>query len=124
IVKERYPTFADALRDLDDCLCMMFLFATFPKSVVPDTLIQQARRMTIEFMNYVIASKSLRKVFISIKGYYFQAEIQGERVTWLVPHKFPFEKPSDVDFRIMATFVEFYNVMLGFVNFKLYNSLN
>ena len=27
----RYPSFVDALRDLDDCLCMIFLFANFPQ---------------------------------------------------------------------------------------------
>ena len=28
----RYPTFIDAIRDLDDCLSMTFLFATFPQT--------------------------------------------------------------------------------------------
>ena len=38
---------------------------------------------------------------------------------------FPFlQPPSDVDFRVMLTFVEFYTTMVGFVNFKLYNMLN
>ena len=32
IVRERYPTFVDAIRDLEDCLCLCFLYATFPKS--------------------------------------------------------------------------------------------
>lgn len=32
--------------------------------------------------------------------------------------------PSDVDFRVMLTFVEFYASLMGFVNFKLYTSLN
>lgn len=32
--------------------------------------------------------------------------------------------PSDVDFRVMLVFVEFYETLLEFVNFKLYNSLN
>lgn len=30
---------------------------------------------------------------------------------------------SDVDFRIMGTFVQFYTTLLGFVNFRLYNSI-
>jgi pescadillo protein len=74
-------------------------------------------------MQYVLVSKSLRKCFISIKGYYFQAEIMGQKVTWIMPHKLAYQTPDDVDFRIMSTFVEFYSVMLGFVNFKLYQNI-
>lgn len=125
IIKERYPTFNDALRDLDDSLSMCYLFATFPKSrTVPSRLVDLCRRLTVEFMHYIIESRSLRKVFISIKGFYYQAEVQGETVTWIVPHPLNHPTPSDVDFKIMATFTEFYTTMLGFINFKLYQSLN
>ncbi|XP_045445714.1 pescadillo homolog [Melitaea cinxia] len=127
IVKERYPTFVDALRDLDDCLTLCFLFSTFPslKKVPPDQSLL-CRRLTVEFMHAIIAAKALRKVFVSVKGYYYQAELEGQTITWIVPHHFSFQPQSkdEVDFKIMSTFVEFYIMMLGFVNFKLYHSLN
>lgn len=127
IVKERYPTFNDALKDLDDCLTLCFLFSTFPSlKHVPRDQSALCRRLTLEFLHAVIASKALRKVFISIKGYYFQAEIKGNLITWILPHQFCFEPQTkeDVDFRIMSTFVQFYIVLLGFVNFRLYHDLN
>lgn len=127
IVKERYPTFIDAIKDLDDCLTLLFLFSTFPSiSHVPRDQSALCQRLTMEFLHAVIESKALRKVFISIKGYYFQAEIKGESVTWIVPHHFSFEPQNrgEVDFKIMSTFVEFYTIMLGFVNFRLYHGLN
>lgn len=91
IVKERYPSFVDALRDLDDCLTLCFLFSTFPslKKVPRDQSIL-CRRLTVEFMHAVIAAKALRKVFVSVKGYYYQAEIEGQIITWIVPHHFSF----------------------------------
>lgn len=127
IVKERYPTFIDAIKDLDDCLTLLFLFSTFPSlKYVPREQSALCRRLTIEFLHAVIASKSLRYCFISIKGYYFQAEIKGQKVTWMVPHYYPFQPQSrsEVDFRLMSIFVEFYTIMLGFVNYRLYNQLN
>lgn len=127
IVKERYPTFIDALNDLDDCLTLCYLFSTFPSlKHIPRDQSALCRRLTIEFLHAIIEAKALRKVFISIKGYYYQAEIKGQTITWIVPHHFSFEPQmkSEVDFKIMSTFVEFYTVLLGFVNFRLYHSLN
>ena len=78
---------------------------------------------------------------MSIRGVYFQAEIQSQPITWIVPHQFcpivyricllfmhclslsPLQIPSTVDLRIMLTFLEFYRTLLGFVNFKLYHSV-
>ncbi|NXP22180.1 PESC protein, partial [Scytalopus superciliaris] len=125
IVKERYPTFIDALRDLDDALSMCFLFSTFPRTGKCHVqTIQLCRRLAVEFQNYVIASRSLRKVFLSIKGIYYQAEVLGQLVTWITPYTFAHDHPTDVDYRVMATFTEFYTTLLGFVNFRLYHSLN
>ncbi|GME33851.1 Ribosome biogenesis protein pescadillo [Neofusicoccum parvum] len=124
IIKERYPTFVDALRDLDDCLSMLFLFANLPSTTaVPAKTIALCKRLTLEFEHYLITSHSLRKSFLSIKGIYYQATIQGQDILWLVPYKFVQRVTNDVDFRIMGTFVEFYTTLLGFVNFRLYNSL-
>lgn len=125
VVKERYPRFVDALRDCDDALNMCFLFAMFPKGPGrPDDLIDLSRKLTVEFTHYIINSKSLRKVFISIKGYYYQAEIMGQTVTWLVPHQFVIENILSVDLNVMKTFTEFYVTLLGFINYRLYKTIN
>uniref|UniRef100_A0AAX7UAP1 Pescadillo homolog n=1 Tax=Astatotilapia calliptera TaxID=8154 RepID=A0AAX7UAP1_ASTCA len=125
IIKERYPTFIDALRDIDDALCMCFLFSTFARTGKCHVqTIQLCRRLTVEWMNYVIASRSLRKVFLSIKGIYYQAEVMGQLITWVVPYQFSHDHPVDVDYRVMATFTELYTTLLGFVSFRLYSSLN
>lgn len=125
IIKERYPSFIDALRDIDDALCMSFLFSTFARTGKCHVqTIQLCRRLTVEWMNFVIASRGLRKVFISIKGIYYQAEAMGQLITWLVPYQFSHDHPTDVDYRVMATFTEMYTTLLGFVNFRLYHSLN
>jgi len=124
IVKERYPTFVDAVRDLDDCLSLIFLFSILPKSKrVYVERVHMCKLLSLQFLHYVIASKSLRKCFISIKGYYFQADILGQKITWMMPHKLAYQNPDDVDFRIMSTFVEFYSVLLGFINFKMYHEV-
>ncbi|XP_053961754.1 pescadillo homolog [Anastrepha ludens] len=125
IVKERYPTFIDAIKDLDDCLTLLFLFSTFPSlRLIPREQSLLCRRLTMEFLHYIINTRSLRKVFISIKGFYFQADIKGQKVTWIMPHHYPFKPHSkaEVDFKVMSIFVEFYTIMLGFVNYRLYHS--
>eukprot|EP01134_Creolimax_fragrantissima_P001577 CFRG1577T1 len=125
LVKERYPAFVDALRDLDDALCMLFLFRVMPRSGrVKASIVSDCERVSREFMNFVIESGSIRKVFLSIKGVYYQAEIMGQTITWIAPYNFNQKVPDDVDFRVMLTFLEFYTTMMGFVNYKLYNSIN
>lgn len=145
LVKERYPSFADALRDLDDALCMIFLFAKLPQTeetatkskAIPlssnsgaflemneENCSQICSKLADEFMFYVIESKCLKKCFISIKGIYYQAEIQGIPITWVVPHSFPQVPSAEVDFKVMHTFLEFYATLLGFVNFRLFKSLS
>ncbi|KAI9017114.1 Pescadillo N-terminus-domain-containing protein [Gaertneriomyces semiglobifer] len=125
IIRERYPTFIDALRDVDDALSMAFLFATLPATdKIKGEHVRKCQTLCAEFQHYVMISRSLKKVFLSIKGIYYQAEIKGQEITWIVPYQFSQHVPTDVDFRVMTTFLELYETLLGFVNFKLYSDLN
>ena len=113
---ERFPTFNDALRDLDDALTMVFMFSRIPKSstvhagliivkvliikIVIVELIANCRRLCFEWLNYCIHAQCLKKVFCSIKGYYYQVELRGETITWLVSHEFAQEHNEDVDYKV------------------------
>lgn len=122
LVRERFPHFDDAIRDLDDALTMIHLFSRLPSaSKIGNTHPGLCAKLVREWQYYVADTKSLRLVFVSIKGVYYQAEVRGERCTWLVPHEFTHEVPSDVDLRVMTTFLEFYEVYFKFVMFKLFN---
>lgn len=125
IIKERYPTFIDSLRDLDDALSTLSLFANLPSSsnIAPE-ITSQCARLCAEWQLYVMRTHSLRKVFLSIKGIYFQAVVHGQEITWLVPYMFTQNVPSDVDFRVMMTFLELYQTLMGFVLYKLYTDEN
>jgi pescadillo len=124
LVKERYPRFIDALRDLDDALCMMHLFAAMPsKGRITAAHTSTCNELVRHWQYYVARSHSLNKVFVSVKGTYFQAGVMGEQVTWLVPHRFTQQVPKEVDLRVMLTFLDFYEVFVRFVLFKLYAML-
>jgi pescadillo protein len=125
IVRERYPTFESALEDLDDCLCTLALFAALPadlaKSIDPVS-VRESAKLYDDFLLYVTSTGRLRKVFASIKGFYFQAELPGGiAVTWLQPHRFAPTMPEEVDFKVLVTFDQWYRTLQKFVNFKLYS---
>ncbi|XP_009782432.1 pescadillo homolog [Nicotiana tabacum] len=127
LIRERYPKFIDALRDLDDCLSMVHLFAALPaveREKIPVNRVHNCRRLSHEWQAYISRTHKLRKTFISVKGIYYQAEIDGQKITWLTPHALQQVLPADVDYNIMLTFLEFYETLLAFVNFKLYHSIN
>ncbi|KAK9117247.1 hypothetical protein Sjap_016194 [Stephania japonica] len=127
VIKERYPKFIDALRDLDDCLTMVHLFAALPSMDTEKLAVQRVhncRRLSHEWQAYISRTHSLRKTFISVKGIYYQAEVEGQKITWLTPHSLQQIVTDDVDFNVMLTFLEFYENLLAFINFKLYHSIN
>jgi pescadillo protein len=69
--------------------------------------VENAARLGQEFQHYVAATHALRKVFLSSKGIYYQAELFGITVTWLVPYQFALVVcfPSFVVFVLLAFFV-------------------
>lgn len=127
LIRERYPKFIDALRDLDDCLSMVHLFAALPaieREKIQVKRVHNCRRLSHEWQAYISRTHKLRKTFISVKGIYYQAEVEGQKITWLTPHALQQVLPADVDYNVMLTFLEFYETLLAFVNFKLYGSIN
>ena len=52
-----------------------------------------------------------------------QTSGQAVPVRWVTPHNFTQHIPEGVDFRVMLTFFEFYETLLGFVLFKLYGEM-
>ena len=124
LVRERYPQFGDAIRDLDDALCLIYLFAQLPaKRQIQTETTNACQRLVREWETYVTRSGSLTKVFVSIKGTYYSARVHNEDVTWLVPHKFNVHLPREVDFTLMGWFLDFYQVAMKFIMFRLYNTL-
>ena len=126
LVRERYPRFADAIRDLDDPLTLVHLFASLPADArreIAASRCGEAKRLCLEWAAYIVRTRALRKVYVSVKGIYFEAEVGGEKVVWLTPHTLVQRLPDDVDYRVMTTFLEFYETMLGFVLFRLYHDI-
>ncbi|KAG6583585.1 Pescadillo-like protein [Cucurbita argyrosperma subsp. argyrosperma] len=127
IIRERYPKFIDALRDLDDCLSMVHLFAALPaqeRLKVEAKRIHNCRRLSHEWQAFISRTHKLRKVFISVKGIYYQAEVEGQKITWLTPHSLHQALTDDVDLTVILNFMEFYETLLAFVNFHVYHSIN
>merc|ERR1719343_571533 len=78
LVRERYPRFIDALADLDDSLTMVHLFANMPadrNTRASRKTVEKCKNLSLEFQAYVTKTRSLRRVFLSFKGVYCQAEI-------------------------------------------------
>lgn len=60
---------------MDDPLTMVHLFAALPAEKrfrIPIEAVSTARRLALEFQAYVVRAHALRKVFVSVKGFYYQ----------------------------------------------------
>ncbi|KAL9343644.1 hypothetical protein Peur_064075 [Populus x canadensis] len=68
-------------------------------------------------LTFLVLTYKLRKVFISVKGIYYQAEIEGQKITW---HAMQQVLPDDVNFStVMLTFLFNLYALSGYV---VYNS--
>eukprot|EP01096_Ripella_sp_DP13-Kostka_P013762 TRINITY_DN6029_c0_g1_i1.p1 TRINITY_DN6029_c0_g1~~TRINITY_DN6029_c0_g1_i1.p1 ORF type:complete len:545 (-),score=282.88 TRINITY_DN6029_c0_g1_i1:230-1843(-) len=129
MIKDRYPTFQSAIRDLDDCLTLIFTFSrltNFEDLPEPEdrSRLRRCQKLCLEWEAYVTYTKCLRKAFISVKGIYYGAVVHGENITWLVPHQFSQTIPDNVNVDVMLSFLHLYETLLRFVLFKLYSEVD
>ena len=124
LVRERYPRFGDALNDMDDALTLCYLFAALPaEKNIPSKVTNKAKALAGSWAAYCATTSAMTKSFISVKGIYLEATIHGSTVRWIVPHSFTQNMPDEIDYKVMLTFFEFYQTLLSFVLYKLYNEL-
>lgn len=147
ILRERYPSFRDAVRDLDDALSMLALFARMSTPaladkneegafVVPPEVSAKCASLYDTFKACMEAacardSALFSGSFISIRGIYFRVQVvvgagSLEPVTWIEPLEGRLiEVPSEeaVDFRVMGTFLDLYVALVEQVNARLVRCL-
>jgi pescadillo protein len=44
----------------------------------------------------------------------------GQSITWVAPYQFNQRLPFDIDYKVMSTFLEFYQALIKFINYKLF----
>ncbi|GKT13539.1 Pescadillo like protein, partial [Aduncisulcus paluster] len=121
LVRERYPTLDSAIKALNDALPILSLYA----AVSTDTgaigrgMVDRCKRACRAFHYYLTRTRSLRAVFISVKGVYLRASVHGVDITWVMPHQFAQQRPEDVNLHTMKTFLQFYLLLVDYVNKEL-----
>ncbi|XP_004513900.1 pescadillo homolog isoform X1 [Cicer arietinum] len=106
---------------------MVHLFAALPATEskkIDVERVHKCRRLAHEWQAYISRTHRLRKTFVSVKGIYYQAEVEGQTITWLTPHSLQQVVSDDVDIPTMLNFLQLYEPLLAFVNFHLYHSIN
>ncbi|MED6187371.1 hypothetical protein PIB30_075807 [Stylosanthes scabra] len=128
IIRQRYPRFVDALGELDDCLSMVHLFAALPAAETKGVDIERVHKCRRHILPGTNGGKfcSLTNLMsiMSLKKMFLQAEVDGQMITWLTPHSLQQVVSDDVDTTTMLNFLQLYEPLLGFVNFRLYHSIN
>jgi len=125
LIRSRFPSFSDAVKELDDALTTVALFAQMSgNDLIDSQRVLHCRQLMAEFHYYVSRAKLLSKGFISVRGFHFEAMIDGIPVVWLVPHNFTLAKDSEVDYAVLLNFLELYEHLIGFINARLFIKMN
>ncbi|KJP85445.1 hypothetical protein AK88_04918 [Plasmodium fragile] len=127
IIKERFPVFSYAIEELDDALSAVVAYSLLPSNEnigVLNRFVTNCEVIKNHFHHFIYKTNRIKKGFISVKGYYLQAEILQKKVTWLIPHTFTPYLDKTIDFSMITTFIEYYICLLKFVLFKLYKMHN
>ena len=129
-IKERYPFFVDAVKDIDDAMSMIALYAFMSPEIksestiefhqaLPTGLHEKAKQVVSGFLDYVAHAHLLSRAFISIKGFYYEVFIHGQRIIFLMPHEYASKFPEGVQQYVLITFLEFYIELMRFILHKL-----
>nr|XP_008513928.1 PREDICTED: pescadillo homolog [Equus przewalskii] len=76
-----------------------------------------------KFREYKVFVRKLRKAYGKSEWNTVE-RLKDNKPNYKLDHIVKERHPTDLDYRVMATFTEFYTTLLGFVNFRLYQSLN
>ncbi|KAL5764830.1 hypothetical protein ACOSQ2_017424 [Xanthoceras sorbifolium] len=109
LVIERYPHFVDAIRDLDDTLTLVHLFAALPatdRMKIEVKRVHNCRKLSHEWQAYIARTHKLRKVFISVKGIYYQTLLAF--VNFKLYHSINVKYPPILDSKLEASAAELY----------------
>jgi len=106
---------------LDDALTLTYLFAALPAHTnLAASTIATAQRLAAAWSAYCTHTSVLEYCFCSVKGIYMQATMHGVCIRWLQPHAYTQYVPDAVDLRVLRTFGEFYETLLNFILYRLY----